>query len=779
MGFLYKLLKAFNAAQTPWQITLAIVMGMMMGLTPIAGLQTAVLFIIALVVNIHFGLFLAIAGVVAPIAYLADGLFDALGFFLLSNPDWEPFWTMLYNNGWARQTAFDNTIVLGSTLVALVLALPLYFILNRLITAYRGNIAAFCQKNRFLSKLGIFTVEAKKPKLFRLWGLGAALFLVGGTVAFVILFLDDLLKMGLEKGLSKALNKPVLIERVTVDFTQTKLLIENVSIINKEVQSVVLGLIEADVDFNALLLDKTHIERLALEGIAFNVPITTAMRDTLKEPVSTPAVSSAPTTPTTPSIQPDVETKPSPSIQMPDVKALLHSSDLTVNRRYEEAQTGIESITKRWDQAINDTFGDQANAEITNDFNRIKKEANTKDLKKLATLKGDVDVLSKKIKTREVAVSSMKKEYQVHEKEIAKLIENVKKAKDEDYKALKSKYTFNEKGAMNVVGDLFGANIQGYVETGYEYYQKIAPYLSSDEETAPVQRYTGRNVKFKESLPAPTFWIAYTGLNGTVRGQTFSGAVHDITNDQKGLGKMTTWKVRSDGAKMEQLVIDGVDNRMEKIAVDTIDFSVLRIPSSKLDLALIKVHESDMSLNGRMVITDNEKLQGDARINYFNVNMGTKNLSGRMADTLEKELKQTQSFYIDIVGKGTLKRPDLAFKTNLETIVSKALDAMIQAEVARFEKALNAELDKMLQGKLKALTGKDFEVKDIEKLAQKDSKELKAIESEAKKLLENKSNIKQIESEAKKLLENKSNIKQLEKHIAPSDKKKLQKLLKF
>jgi len=59
MQFLLKLFKALNSAQTPWQVTFAITIGMVAGLTPLSGIQTVVIFFLAFLLNIHLGLFFA------------------------------------------------------------------------------------------------------------------------------------------------------------------------------------------------------------------------------------------------------------------------------------------------------------------------------------------------------------------------------------------------------------------------------------------------------------------------------------------------------------------------------------------------------------------------------------------------------------------------------------------------------------------------------------------------------------------------------------------------
>ena len=47
MQFLLKLFKALNSTQTPWQVTFAITLGMVAGLTPLSGIQTVVIFFLA------------------------------------------------------------------------------------------------------------------------------------------------------------------------------------------------------------------------------------------------------------------------------------------------------------------------------------------------------------------------------------------------------------------------------------------------------------------------------------------------------------------------------------------------------------------------------------------------------------------------------------------------------------------------------------------------------------------------------------------------------------
>ncbi len=79
MQFLLKLFRALNSAQTPWQVTFAITLGMVAGLTPLSGIQTVVIFFLAFLLNIHLGLFFASSAFFAGIGYLFDPMFERIG----------------------------------------------------------------------------------------------------------------------------------------------------------------------------------------------------------------------------------------------------------------------------------------------------------------------------------------------------------------------------------------------------------------------------------------------------------------------------------------------------------------------------------------------------------------------------------------------------------------------------------------------------------------------------------------------------------------------------
>jgi len=150
---LAKLLKALNAETSPWQISLAFVLGMIMGFTPLASFHNLLVLLLAFVLRINFSAFILGFASFTGIAYLLDPLFIRLGEALLLNPALQGMWTVLYESDLWRLTHFNNTLTLGSLIVSLLLALPLFFLSRWLILEYREHVLSWVQKTRLMQVL--------------------------------------------------------------------------------------------------------------------------------------------------------------------------------------------------------------------------------------------------------------------------------------------------------------------------------------------------------------------------------------------------------------------------------------------------------------------------------------------------------------------------------------------------------------------------------------------------------------------------------------------------
>ncbi len=159
---LANLLKALNAETAPWQISLAFILAMVMGFTPLLSLHNLLILLLALLLRVNLSAFILAFGLFSGIAYLLDPLFIRVGESLLLNPNLKEFWTGLYNSDLWRLAHFNHTLTLGSAVVATVLALPLFFVFRWLIVKYRSHLLAWVQRSKLMQML-------KASKLYKVY----------------------------------------------------------------------------------------------------------------------------------------------------------------------------------------------------------------------------------------------------------------------------------------------------------------------------------------------------------------------------------------------------------------------------------------------------------------------------------------------------------------------------------------------------------------------------------------------------------------------------------
>ena len=161
LKFLSKLIRILNKGATPKQIAGGIALGSIIGLTPSFMLNLFVFFLI-LIINVNISAAIFSMVVFKLVSYLIDPLANSVGYELLVETDWlKSLWTTLYNAPIVPFTKFNNTVVLGSLVISLVLFFPLLFLTARGVVLYR---------ERLMSKIADFKI-VKLLKASKIYGL--------------------------------------------------------------------------------------------------------------------------------------------------------------------------------------------------------------------------------------------------------------------------------------------------------------------------------------------------------------------------------------------------------------------------------------------------------------------------------------------------------------------------------------------------------------------------------------------------------------------------------
>lgn len=141
LKLLQSLVKALHSEGTPGQVAAGLAFGAILGLTPLFSLHNLVVAMLILLLNVSVpGAMLGWA-LAIPLGFALDPVFDALGReLLLGIPALTPLWTALANLPVVPLSNFNNTVVLGSLVSALVLFAPIFFGGRWAVRRYRETI---------------------------------------------------------------------------------------------------------------------------------------------------------------------------------------------------------------------------------------------------------------------------------------------------------------------------------------------------------------------------------------------------------------------------------------------------------------------------------------------------------------------------------------------------------------------------------------------------------------------------------------------------------------
>ncbi len=149
-----KLIRVLRSGESPSLIAGGFTMGFFIGLTPFWTLQNMVILAVAILTKINLSAVFFSILLFGFVAYFFDPLFHSLGyFFLVKIETLYGFWTSLYNWPLTPYARFNNTVVMGSLIIALLLATPVYFVAKQGIVAYRRRWAGKVENWKFVKHI--------------------------------------------------------------------------------------------------------------------------------------------------------------------------------------------------------------------------------------------------------------------------------------------------------------------------------------------------------------------------------------------------------------------------------------------------------------------------------------------------------------------------------------------------------------------------------------------------------------------------------------------------
>lgn len=149
LKFLQSLVKTLHSDGTPGQIAIGFALGASLGLTPLLNAHNLVVIVALALLNVSFGAGMLAMAVFTPLGFLLDPLFDRVGRALLvDSASLRPLWERLDQTPVLAATNLNNTVVLGSVVVWLVLFLPICLAARFGVIHYRATLGERIRQTR-------------------------------------------------------------------------------------------------------------------------------------------------------------------------------------------------------------------------------------------------------------------------------------------------------------------------------------------------------------------------------------------------------------------------------------------------------------------------------------------------------------------------------------------------------------------------------------------------------------------------------------------------------
>lgn len=150
-----KVIKVLNSNAKPWQLSLGVSFGAIVGLTPLTSLHNLALIFLALIINMNIGIMILSAIVFSGVAYILDPVFHSTGLAILKSTSLTAVWENVFSCPIALVAQLNNSIVMGSLVISVLLAVPLFFVFNLFVKKYREVFLTYMEKFPIFKSLKI------------------------------------------------------------------------------------------------------------------------------------------------------------------------------------------------------------------------------------------------------------------------------------------------------------------------------------------------------------------------------------------------------------------------------------------------------------------------------------------------------------------------------------------------------------------------------------------------------------------------------------------------
>ena len=538
-------------------------------------------------------------------------------------------------------------------------------------------------------------------KWIRWWGLGAFLVVVALIGLLWIVFVDGWVKRLIENVGTDAVGAKVDLDHADLTLFPAGLTLTRLQVTNPKApmtNAVEVARISMGLDGLNMLQRKVIVEEMSMEGMRLGTPRTTSgavkpVQETTTDEKGMFGISL-------------------PSLEVPDVKAILQHEDLETMRLIEELKTDLKQEKAAWEARLQDLPG---KAQVAKYKERIKqlKAATKGGLEGMLGGVGEVQSLKEEIDRDVQALKDARLAFDEKVVLLKTRLEQIKTAPKRDIQRLQAKYNLSPQGLANMSQTLLGSQIGSWVHQGVAWYERAKPFLEGAQAMrgsaggAEVQkplRGKGVDVHFTEAQPLPDFLVRLARVSLNLDVGDLAGTIHNVTSDQPTLRKPLTFAFAGEQLKkVKAIALEGTLNHIvpsqsrDQLTLRTNGYELADVVLSKDAKWPVTLQSGqgdikvDATLQGRALTA-----QGSGHFRALQLAAGAAGDTNPLTTSLSSAVSGISQLSLKANVAGTLDNYNVELSSDLDRILQDAAGKMVNELAARF----GGELQTAISGKI-------------------------------------------------------------------------------
>ncbi len=525
-------------------------------------------------------------------------------------------------------------------------------------------------------------------KIFRMQGVLAFALIAGFIGGFLVLFLDGMIKRGLEEEGSIAAKTQIDIASLSTSLFAQAVTLTGIEIANPDnnmenlIQFETLSL---DLDGAPLVSRKIVIDELQAHGIRLNQKRTEPAKlpESAKKQARAEDVASQNTRPELGGLG----GLSGLSIKSP--AEILKSEKLETLEAGAKAKKIIEDLKTKWENKFATDLNPDALKKTKEKLAELQNKVKGGGLAEVANALQEFKTLQEDIQGQVDRITSMKSEFEKDLKMAKQQVADLKNLPQKDFERLKNKYSLNPEGGKNILGSLLEGPLKAKLDKAWKVYKMISPYLNRGSSSQAEQEYVrgkGVDILFAKASPYPDFLLKHGNLSLVLFDTEVKGEVQDLSDNQKVYGKPA--KMHFQSGKNAAFDAFTLNVMMDKTGAQSLDTFALDIRGLSLKNAgQAELKGGLATVTGQLTITDENNVQGNFRAEIDNVSLSIPEQKG-LANTIAQSLSTIDRINISVGISGTMDNYQLQIKSNLSEIIAKAVKKAFAGKMQGFENSL-------------------------------------------------------------------------------------------